>query len=90
MLSSLSDASPSGSLSWGWDTESALQRVFLPERGQEVDGILKCMDCEHFKNAQGVGQKVCPMTGQKKWRGDPAEGCTKAKFKVRKEEVITC
>ncbi len=59
----------------------------MPERGQEVDEILKCMDCEHFKNAQGVGQKVCPMTGQKKWRGDPAEGCTKAKFKIGKEEI---
>lgn len=87
MLSSLSDALPSGSLSWGWGTGSALRRVFLPERGQEVDEILKCMDCEHFKNAQGVGQKVCPMTGQKKWRGDPAEGCTKAKFKIGKEEI---
>ena len=39
MLSSLSDASPSGSLSWGWDTGSALRRDFLPERGQEVEAM---------------------------------------------------
>ena len=39
MLSSLSDALPSGSLSWGWGTGSALQRVFLPEQGQEVEAM---------------------------------------------------
>lgn len=40
MLSSLSDALPSGSLSWGWGTGSALQRVFLPERGQEMEVMI--------------------------------------------------
>lgn len=40
MLSSLSDALPSGSLSWGWGTGSALRRDFLPERGQEVEVMI--------------------------------------------------